>query len=122
MRFRFLAIAIAAALTAGLLASFGLAAPSRLMLAQATAIPVDTELVLAVDVSYSMDPEEQQIQREGYIEAITSREFMAAIRAGTHGKVAMTYFEWEGPEDQKIVVPWRLVVGTETAVAIGGEV
>ena len=44
------------------------------------AIPVDTELVLAVDVSYSMDPEEQQLQREGYIEALTSREFMQALR------------------------------------------
>ena len=122
MRFRFLTIAIAALLTAGLLASLGLAAPSRLMLAQATAIPVDTELVLAVDVSYSMDPEEQQIQREGYIDAITSREFMGAIRAGTHGKVAMTYFEWAGPEDQKIIVPWRAVDGPETADAFAGEI
>ena len=51
--------------------------------ARPRAIPVDTELVLAVDVSYSMDPEEQQIQREGYIDAITSREFMSAIRAGS---------------------------------------
>ena len=123
MRFRFLTtIAIAAALTAGLLASFGLAAPSRLMLAQTSAIPVDTELVLAVDVSYSMDPEEQQIQREGYIDAITSREFMTAIRAGSHGKVAMTYFEWAGPEDQKIIVPWRMIDGPETADAFAGEI
>jgi hypothetical protein len=122
MRFRFLTIAVAAVLTAGLLASFSLAAPSRLLLAQVTAIPVDTELVLAVDVSYSMDPEEQQIQREGYIEAISSREFMAAIRAGTHGKVAMTYFEWAGPEDQKIIVPWRAVEGPETADAFAGEI
>ena len=67
--------------------------------------------MLAVDVSYSMDPEEQQIQREGYIDAITSREFMAAIRAGSHGKVAMTYFEWAGPDDQKIIVPWRMIEG-----------
>ena len=122
MRFRFLTIAIAAALTAGLLASFGFAAPSRLLLAQVSAVPVDTELVLAVDVSYSMDPEEQQIQREGYMEAITSREFMTAIRAGSHGKVAMTYFEWAGPEDQKIIVPWRLVEGPETADAFASEI
>ena len=44
-----------------------------------SAIPVDTELVLAVDVSYSMDPEEQQLQREGYIAALTSVEFMQAL-------------------------------------------
>ena len=43
-------------------------------------IGVDVELVLAVDVSYSMDPDEQKLQREGYIEAITSREFINALR------------------------------------------
>jgi Protein of unknown function (DUF1194) len=122
MRFRFLTIAITAVLAAGLLASFGLAAPPRPFLAQSSAVPVDTELVLAVDVSYSMDPEEQQIQREGYIEAITSREFMAAIRAGNHGKIALTYFEWAGPDDQKIIVPWRLVEGPETADGFAGEI
>jgi Protein of unknown function (DUF1194) len=122
MRFRFLVFAFAVVLAAGLLASFGLAAPSRQKLAQITAIPVDTELVLAVDVSYSMDPEEQQIQREGYVEAITSREFMGAIRAGSHGKVAMTYFEWAGPDDQRIIVPWRAVEGPETAAAFAAEI
>src|SRR5438128_397516 len=71
----------------------------------ASAIAVDTELVLAVDVSYSMDPEEQALQREGYITGLTSREFMQALRAGMHGKVAVTYFEWAGPFDQKIIVP-----------------
>jgi hypothetical protein len=122
MRFRFLTIAIGAVLSAGLLAGLGLAAPSRLLLAQSSAVPVDTELVLAVDVSYSMDPDEQQIQREGYIDAITSREFMSAIRAGSHGKIAVTYFEWAGPEDQKIIVPWRLIEGPETADAFAGEI
>jgi Protein of unknown function (DUF1194) len=120
MRFRFLTIAIAAVLAAGL--SFGFAAPSRLFLAQSSPTAVDTELVLAVDVSYSMDPEEQQIQREGYMEAITSREFMAAIRAGSHGKIALTYFEWAGPDDQKIIVPWRLIEGPETADGFAGEI
>jgi hypothetical protein len=80
-----------------------------------SAIPVDTELVLAVDVSYSMDPEEQQLQREGYIGALTSREFMQALRGGINAKVAVTYFEWAGTFDQKIVLPWRLIDGPETA-------
>lgn len=115
MRFPSLPVAIAATFAAALLANFSVAAPSRLLLAQSSAIAVDTELALAVDVSYSMDPEEQRIQREGYIEAITSREFMAAIRAGSHGKIALTYFEWAGPDDQKIIVPWRLIDGPESA-------
>ena len=51
----------------------------------ADAIAVDVELVLAVDVSYSMDPEEQALQREGYITGFTSRDFMQALRGGMHG-------------------------------------
>ena len=125
MRFRFLTPLVAAALTAALLAvaSFSPAVP-RLLLAERApgAIAVDTELVLAVDVSYSMDPEEQQIQREGYMEAITSREFMAAIRSGSHGKVALTYFEWAGPQDQRIIAPWRMIEGPETADGFAAEI
>jgi hypothetical protein len=86
------------------------------------AVPVDVELVLAVDVSYSMDPEEQALQREGYITGITSRDFMQALRGGQHGKVALTYFEWAGPYDQKIVVPWRLIDGPESADAFANEI
>src|SRR6478672_12281629 len=86
------------------------------------AVPVAVELVLAVDVSYSMDPEEQALQREGYITGITSRDFMQAVRGGQHGKVALTYFEWAGPYDQKIVVPWRLIDGPESADAFANEI
>jgi hypothetical protein len=53
-------------------------------------IPVDLELVLAVDVSYSMDPDEQALQREGYATALTWKEFLQALREGTNGKIAIT--------------------------------
>jgi hypothetical protein len=86
------------------------------------ALAVDVELVLAVDVSYSMDPEEQALQRDGYITGITSRDFMQALRGGQHGRVALTYFEWAGPYDQKIVVPWRLIDGPEAADAFANEI
>jgi hypothetical protein len=124
MRFRFLTAVAALAASLFAVDNLGLATPSRLLFAERSpgAVPVDTELVLAVDVSYSMDPEEQQIQREGYIEAITSREFMNAIRSGTRGKVALTYFEWAGPLDQKIIVPWRSIDGPETADAFASEI
>src|SRR5262249_61881918 len=62
-----------------------------------SAVPVDVELVLAVDVSYSMDPEEQALQREGYIAGITSRDFMQALRSGHHGKGAVNHFGVAGP-------------------------
>jgi hypothetical protein len=86
------------------------------------AVPVDVELVLAVDVSYSMDPDEQALQREGYIAGITSREFLDALRGGMQGKVAISYFEWAGPTDQRIVVPWRLVDGPQSAEAFANEI
>jgi Protein of unknown function (DUF1194) len=57
------------------------------------AIAVDAELVIAVDVSNSMDPEEQALQREGYITGLTSREFLSALHDGINGRIAITYFE-----------------------------
>ncbi len=129
MRFRFSTLAAPALLVAGTFAlagwTFGIAAPTapgRLVDKSPSATPVDTELVLAVDVSYSMDPEEQQLQREGYIAALTSREFMEALRGGTHSKVAVTYFEWAGQYDQKIIVPWRLIDGPERADGVASEI
>src|SRR5260370_8981835 len=104
-------ISIMAAGAGALLALGAMAAPrSALPLADnsPTAVPVDVELVLAVDVSYSMDPEEQALQREGYIAGITSRDFMQALRSGQHGKVAVAYFAWAGPDDQKTLLAWRV--------------
>jgi hypothetical protein len=99
------------------------ATPPLRPLAQSTAtVAVDVELVLAVDVSFSMDPDEQELQREGYVQALTSREFMQALRQGTHGRIALTYFEWAGENDQKIVVPWRLIEGPESADAVAAEI
>jgi len=74
--------------------------------------------VIAVDVSNSMDPDEQELQREGYFAGLTSREFMTALRGGMHGKIAVTYFEWAGLYDQKIVLPWRLIDGIDSAEAV----
>lgn len=88
----------------------------------AAATDVDVELVIAVDVSYSMDPDEQALQREGYILGLTSPEFLNALQQGVHGKVAVTYFEWAGATDQKIVVPWRIVDGPAAANALAGEI
>src|SRR5205085_3155867 len=119
----FAAAAAAAVVLAGWTGGF--AAPnfaSRLADNSPNAIAVDTELVLAVDVSYSMDPDEQALQREGYIGGITSREFMQALRGGMHGKVAITYFEWAGPDDHRIILPWRLIDGPETADAVANVI
>lgn len=83
---------------------------------------VDVELVLAVDVSYSMDMDELAIQREGYAQAIVSKEFLQALRSGPNGKISVTYFEWAASSDQKVIIPWRLIDGPETADAVANEI
>jgi hypothetical protein len=135
MRDRFPMVALIVAVAAGVVdlaasSGGGRAAPigasmvpvQRLADRSPNAVAVDVELVLAVDVSYSMDPDEQALQREGYITGITSSEFMQALRQGINGKVAVTYFEWAGPFDQKIIMPWRLIDGPETAAAVAREI
>ncbi|HEX5935267.1 MAG TPA: DUF1194 domain-containing protein, partial [Pseudorhizobium sp.] len=60
---------------------------------------VDVELVLAVDVSRSMDFEEIRIQREGYVAALKHPDFINAVRGGLVGKIAISYYEWAGAVD-----------------------
>src|SRR5262249_4678756 len=114
--------AVAAGAIIATLASASMAPRAAPQLAQAPkATDVDVELVLAVDVSYSMDPDEQALQREGYVQALTSPEFLDALRHGMHGRIAVTYFEWAGAADQKIVMPWRLIDGAASAQALADE-
>lgn len=115
--------AIAGGVAAAAFAIAALAAPHpRFADRSPNAVPVDVELVLAVDISYSMDPEEQALQREGYIQALTSREFLSALREGGNGKIAVTYFEWAGANDQRVVVPWRVIDGPESADSFAAEI
>jgi hypothetical protein len=117
------AFAAAGLVALGLVAAaFAAPAPPRFADKSPNAVPVDVELVIAVDVSYSMDPDEQALQREGYILGLTSREFLRALREGVNGKIAVTYFEWAGQFDQKIVMPWRLIDGPEAADAVAAEI
>jgi len=87
----------------------------------ANSVEVDVELVMAVDISYSMDMDELALQREGYAQAVASQEFLNALKQGTHGKVALTLVEWAGIADQRVVVPWRLVEGAASAQAVSEE-
>jgi uncharacterized protein DUF1194 len=122
MRTRNIIVAMVLVAFAGL----GFAAPrAPQQLAQrgtSDATAVDVEVALAVDVSYSMDPDEQALQREGYIAAITSREFLHAISQGMHGRIAVTYFEWAGMHHRQIIVPWRVIDGPETADGFAADI
>lgn len=83
--------------------------------AEAAAEPVDVELILAVDVSLSMSPDELAIQRDGYAAALKHRDVIRAIESGMHGKIALTYVEWAGADVQHVIVPWTIVAGAEDA-------
>jgi hypothetical protein len=94
-----------------LIASFCVLGGSAL--AEQFPIAVDLELVIAVDVSYSMDVEEQRIQRKGYVDAFRSPEVVRAVLGGPLGKTAVTFVEWGGSAVQ--IVPWTLIDGSASA-------
>lgn len=80
---------------------------------------VDVELVVAVDVSYSMDLDEQRVQREGYVHAFRSPEVVRAVLGGQLGKTAVTFVEWGGSAVQ--VVPWTVLDSSESAARFAEE-
>ena len=90
--------------------------------AAAQAQGVDLELVLAVDVSRSMDFEEQELQRDGYAAAFRHAEVIAAIASGPLGRIAVTYVEWAGPGVQTVVIPWTVIASPEDAFAFADKV
>ncbi len=101
-------------LSAASLLLAGLAMPTW----AAAETPVDLELVLAVDVSLSIDVSEAGLQREGYIRAFRDPEVIRAIRSGILGQIAVAYIEWAGPYQRRVVVGWTLVDGDATAGAL----
>ena len=83
---------------------------------------VDVELVLAVDISQSMDNEEQEVQRRGYVSAITSAEFMQAIKMGPIGRIAVTYIEWGGQNEHFTVADWQMIEDETDARAFAKKI
>jgi hypothetical protein len=116
------AVLVAGAMAGGDVAGIAAPNPTNPLADKDAASSVDLELVLAVDVSYSMDMDELAIQREGYAQAIISKEFLQALKTGPTGKIAVTYFEWAASSDQKIIIPWRVIDGPETADAVANEI
>jgi hypothetical protein len=88
----------------------------------AVAEPVDLELVLAIDISRSVDPDEAKLQREGYIEALQHPRVIQAIRSAPYRKIVVTYVEWAGVEVQYTVVPWTVIEDEASAQAFVARV
>jgi hypothetical protein len=72
-------------------------------------VGVDLQLVIAIDVSASMDESRRRVQREGYARAIRSAEVLAAIKSGPHGRIAIACFGWASPDYQRVIAPWTIV-------------
>jgi len=81
--------------------------------------PVDLLLVLAADVSRSVDSQKFQLQREGYAAALADPRVIDAIQSGRRGRIGVLFLEWSGFGNQKVVIDWTVVDGPKAAHAFG---
>ncbi|MDX1485742.1 MAG: DUF1194 domain-containing protein [Alphaproteobacteria bacterium] len=95
----------------------GAAGPSK-----AADVPVDVELVLAADISGSMDEVELALQRQGYLRALTNPRVIGAIQSGQHRRIAIAFVEWAGPHWQNLVADWTLVYDLGSAQAFAAKI
>jgi hypothetical protein len=110
---------------ASLLASIlylGLATPAFVGPAAQTSYPVDLELVLAIDCSYSVDAREFALQKIGLAEAFRHPAVVAAIQAGERGAIGVAVVQWSGAATQATVVPWTLVTDAASAAALAAKI
>jgi Protein of unknown function (DUF1194) len=85
----------------------------------AAAEQVDLLLVLAADVSRSVDSAKFQLQREGYAAAVSDPHVLETIRSGRNGRIALTYVEWSGVGSQRVVIDWTAIGDAESAKGFG---
>jgi hypothetical protein len=99
----------------GIAALAGLAAPVTAQ--QGAMARVDLELLLAVDISQSMDFDEHTIQRQGYVDAFRHKDVINAMLSGPEGKIAVMYMEWAGDFDPIPTIPWTIIDSLAAAKA-----
>jgi hypothetical protein len=100
--------------------AFALAFANTLAVEPALAAePVDLLLVLAADVSRSVDSQKFQLQREGYAAAMANPRVVNAVRSGRHGRIGVLFLEWSGFGSQNIVIDWMMIDGPQSAQAFG---
>src|SRR5258706_8333902 len=104
------------------LARWLLAALVTLAAPQARAEAVDLALVLAIDISRSVDEVEAALQRQGYIAALTNARVIQAIQTGAIGRIALAYVEWAGVDTQRTVVPWTTIRSAADAHGVAAAI
>jgi hypothetical protein len=88
----------------------------------AAAEDVDLLLVMAADVSRSIDSAKFQLQRNGYASAIVDPRVLRAIQSGPHGRIGVAFVEWSGVGAQKVIIDWTLVGDTKSAQDFASQV
>jgi hypothetical protein len=83
--------------------------------------PVDLLLVLAADVSGSIDKDKFKLQREGYATAFNDSRVINAITSGLHGRIAVCLVEWSGAGSQRLVIDWTLIRDLASARQFGDQ-
>jgi hypothetical protein len=85
-------------------------------------IPVDLQLVLAVDASGSVDQRRFELQQQGYVAAFRDPRVLRAIQSGAAQAIAVTMVQWTGPALQLQVLPWTVIKDATTAQAFAGAI
>jgi len=88
----------------------------------AKAEPVDIQLALIADVSRSVDNEEFRLQREGFATALTDPRVLSAIQSGAIGAIGVTFIEWSGDDEQKVVVDWTVIRDGESGAVVADQI
>ena len=96
----------------------GLVAGAALTQKAFASTPVDLALVLAIDCSYSVDPYEYQLQMRGTGQAFLDSKILEAVSRGPNKKIAVSAFFWSDPDQQYVIVPWRLLANASDAIEI----
>jgi hypothetical protein len=86
------------------------------------ATQVDLKLVIATDVSRSINAEEARIQREGTAEAFLNPEVIKAIQSGALGRVAVAMIDWSSPQFDRVVLDWTIVKDKASATALADKI
>src|SRR5438552_4051729 len=103
-----------------------LAAVAFMVLLAVSGVPdaagADLQIVLAADVSRSIDDPEFELQRKGYAAALTDPRVLAAIQTRADGAVGVCFIEWSGEEDQQVVVDWTEIRDEEDAAGVAAAI
>src|SRR5215470_11580873 len=83
--------------------------------------PVDLLLVLAADVSRSVDADKFKLQREGYAAAFSDDRVINTIASGLHGRIAVCFVEWSGTGSPRMVIDWALIKDSDSAKQFGDQ-